>query len=57
MARLSGVDLIATGDQPVSWRLEMDFDKEFRFMNAHADSLVTTAVKPVLMPMERNACI
>lgn len=44
---MKGVDLVAIGEQPVNWRLEMDFDKEFRLMNSRGDSLVVSAVKPV----------
>ena len=52
--RMKGVDLVATGNQPVDWRLEMDFDKEFRFMTKQADSMVTTAVKPVFDSYENK---
>lgn len=50
----TGTDLVAFGDQPQPWRLEMDFDREFRFVSSSGDSMVTSSVKPVVDPATRR---
>lgn len=40
----SGVDLIATGNHPVAWRLEMDFEKAFIFTAADNTNISSTPV-------------
>lgn len=51
---IAGTDLLASGETPVMWRIEMDFEKEFRFVTANGDSLVTTAVSPFVDESEKK---
>lgn len=50
--RMSGVDFVGTGTEPF-WGLEIDFDKQFRFISMNGDTLHT----PPVFALEKNGVL
>ena len=48
--QLEGVDFIASGSNPVNWKLELDFDKTFIFSSTNNITIKTSPVKSVKNP-------
>ena len=42
-----GIDFTAVGNEPVPWKLDMDFDQYFRFSATDSTKATSTPVKPV----------
>lgn len=45
--QLNGVDFFAKGNQPSSWTLEIDFEKNIRFISIDGTQMISSSVKPM----------
>ncbi len=45
--QLNGVDFFAKGNQPSSWTLEIDFEKNIRFISIDGTQMISSSVKPL----------